>query len=52
VFGCKLAEGGTLVSVGHATSEGEHFPFGAFFGDQGPPRPLDRHFLPARLHIG
>ncbi|MER6174999.1 zinc-binding dehydrogenase [Streptosporangium sp. NPDC001681] len=31
----KLAEGGTLVSVGHATSEGEHFPFGALFGDQG-----------------
>ncbi|WP_424531095.1 zinc-binding dehydrogenase [Sphaerisporangium viridialbum] len=31
----RLAEGGTLVSVGHATSEGEHFPFGTLFGDQG-----------------
>ncbi|MCC3774229.1 zinc-binding dehydrogenase [Streptomyces sp. UNOB3_S3] len=31
----KLAERGTLVSVGHATGESEHFPVGAFFGDQG-----------------
>ncbi|MFD9452567.1 zinc-binding dehydrogenase [Streptomyces sp. NPDC059985] len=30
-----LAERGTLVAVGHATDESEHFPFGAFFGDQG-----------------
>jgi NADPH:quinone reductase-like Zn-dependent oxidoreductase len=31
----KLAEGGTLVSVGHVTGEGETFPFGMLFGDQG-----------------
>ncbi len=31
----RLAEGGTLVSVGHATGEGEGFPFGAFFGHEG-----------------
>ncbi|MEU1310534.1 zinc-binding dehydrogenase [Streptomyces cinnamoneus] len=31
----KLGEGGTLVAVGHASGEGEGFPFGAFFGDQG-----------------
>jgi NADPH:quinone reductase len=31
----RLAAGGTLVSVGHATDEGEHFPFGAFFGNEG-----------------
>ncbi|TWF79351.1 NADPH:quinone reductase-like Zn-dependent oxidoreductase [Pseudonocardia hierapolitana] len=31
----RLAAGGTLVSVGHATAEGEHFPFGAFFGNEG-----------------
>lgn len=31
----RLAEGGTLVSVGHGTGEAETFPFGAFFGDQG-----------------
>ncbi|GAA4236064.1 NADPH:quinone reductase-like Zn-dependent oxidoreductase [Streptosporangium album] len=31
----KLSEGGTLVSVGHMTGEGEHFPFGMLFGDQG-----------------
>ncbi|GAB2578218.1 zinc-binding dehydrogenase [Streptomyces capparidis] len=30
-----LAEGGTLVAVGHSTDEGENFPFGAFFGDEG-----------------
>ncbi|MFF2325307.1 MULTISPECIES: zinc-binding dehydrogenase [unclassified Streptomyces] len=31
-----LAERGTLVSVGHAaTGEGENFPYGTFFGDQG-----------------
>ncbi|MCT2589423.1 zinc-binding dehydrogenase [Streptomyces sp. N2-109] len=30
-----LAEHGTLVSVGHATDEREHFPARAFFGDQG-----------------
>ena len=30
----RLAEGGTLVAIGHATDQGEHFPFGAFFGDQ------------------
>jgi NADPH:quinone reductase-like Zn-dependent oxidoreductase len=31
----RLAAGGTLVSVGHATDEGEHFPFGALFGNEG-----------------
>ncbi|MFI5979267.1 zinc-binding dehydrogenase [Streptomyces sp. NPDC051555] len=31
----RLAERGTLVSVGHATDTGEAFPYGAFFGDQG-----------------
>ncbi|MFJ2738778.1 zinc-binding dehydrogenase [Streptomyces sp. NPDC087440] len=31
----KLAEGGTLVAVGHSAEQGEHFPFGALFGDQG-----------------
>ncbi len=31
----RLAAGGTLVSVGHATDEGEHFPFGALFGNDG-----------------
>ncbi|OPG09131.1 zinc-binding dehydrogenase [Microbispora sp. GKU 823] len=30
----RLAEGGTLVAVGHVTGEPETFPFGAFFGDQ------------------
>ncbi|QFZ19999.1 zinc-binding dehydrogenase [Saccharothrix syringae] len=29
----RLAGGGTLVAIGHATDQGEHFPFGAFFGD-------------------
>jgi len=31
----RLAAGGTLVSVGHATDDGEHFPFGALFGNDG-----------------
>ncbi|KAB2344402.1 zinc-binding dehydrogenase [Actinomadura rudentiformis] len=31
----RLAEGGTLVAVGHSTGEGETFPFGALFADQG-----------------
>jgi NADPH:quinone reductase-like Zn-dependent oxidoreductase len=31
----RLAAGGTLVSVGHATDEGEQFPFGTFFGNEG-----------------
>jgi NADPH:quinone reductase len=31
----RLAAGGTLVSVGHATDQGEHFPFGTFFGNEG-----------------
>ncbi|WP_327112703.1 zinc-binding dehydrogenase [Nocardia sp. NBC_01730] len=31
----RLAEGGTLVAVGHASGDGENFPYGAFFGDQG-----------------
>jgi NADPH:quinone reductase-like Zn-dependent oxidoreductase len=31
----RLAAGGTLVAVGHATDQGEHFPFGTFFGNGG-----------------
>jgi NADPH:quinone reductase-like Zn-dependent oxidoreductase len=31
----KLAPGGTLVSVGHATDEPEVFPFGGFLGNDG-----------------
>jgi NADPH:quinone reductase-like Zn-dependent oxidoreductase len=31
----RLAAGGTLVAVGHSTDEGEHFPFGALFGNEG-----------------
>lgn len=31
----RLTEGGTLVAIGHATDQGENFPFGAFFGDGG-----------------
>ncbi|MEU9081313.1 zinc-binding dehydrogenase [Streptomyces sp. NPDC048357] len=30
-----LAQGGTLVAVGHSAHQGEAFPFGALFGDQG-----------------
>jgi NADPH:quinone reductase-like Zn-dependent oxidoreductase len=30
-----LAEGGTLVAVGHSAHEGETFPYGALFGDSG-----------------
>lgn len=30
-----LAERGTLVAVGHAAGQSEHFPFGALFGDYG-----------------
>ncbi len=30
-----LAQGGTLVAVGHSAHQGENFPFGALFGDQG-----------------
>ncbi|MFJ8077110.1 zinc-binding dehydrogenase [Streptomyces sp. NPDC096176] len=30
-----LAQGGTLVAVGHAAHQDETFPFGALFGDQG-----------------
>ncbi|MER6347718.1 zinc-binding dehydrogenase [Streptomyces sp. NPDC001595] len=30
-----LAEGGTLVAVGHSAHEGESFPYGALFGDAG-----------------
>ncbi|MGA5143225.1 zinc-binding dehydrogenase [Streptomyces azureus] len=30
-----LAEGGTLVAVGHAAHQGETFPYGALFGDGG-----------------
>ncbi|XVQ87952.1 hypothetical protein ACQP2K_11180 [Microbispora siamensis] len=39
----RLAEGGTLVAVGHVTGEPETFPFGALFGDKG-------HVLGRRLH--
>ncbi|HEX2313152.1 MAG TPA: zinc-binding dehydrogenase [Thermomonospora sp.] len=31
----RLAGGGTLVAVGHSSGDGETFPFGALFGDQG-----------------
>ncbi|WP_458689106.1 zinc-binding dehydrogenase [Nocardia tengchongensis] len=31
----RLAEGGTLVAVGHSAEQAETFGFGAFFGDQG-----------------
>lgn len=31
----RLAEGGTVVAVGHSAGTDETFPFGAFFGDQG-----------------
>ncbi|MEU2562321.1 zinc-binding dehydrogenase [Streptomyces longispororuber] len=31
----KLAEGGTLVAVGHSAHEDETFPYGALYGDQG-----------------
>jgi NADPH:quinone reductase-like Zn-dependent oxidoreductase len=31
----RLKEDGTLVAIGHATDQGEQFPFGAFFGDGG-----------------
>ncbi|MEV4129623.1 zinc-binding dehydrogenase [Nocardia sp. NPDC049707] len=31
----QLSQGGTLVAVGHAAGEGETFPFGTLFGDQG-----------------
>ncbi|MFD7731053.1 zinc-binding dehydrogenase [Kitasatospora phosalacinea] len=48
-----LAEGGTLVSVGHATRGGEDFPFGAFFGDQGRhDRTIATFFLPACPDLG
>jgi NADPH:quinone reductase len=30
-----LAQGGTLVAVGHSAHQGESFPFGALFGDHG-----------------
>ncbi|MBF6510996.1 zinc-binding dehydrogenase [Nocardia farcinica] len=31
----RLAEGGTLVAIGHSAGEAEHFPYGAMFGDFG-----------------
>lgn len=31
----RLAEGGTLVALGHSSGVGESFPFGAFFGNEG-----------------
>ncbi|TQM37910.1 zinc-binding dehydrogenase [Pseudonocardia cypriaca] len=31
----RLAAGGTLVALGHSTGEGELFPFGALFGNEG-----------------
>ncbi|CAM5419499.1 zinc-binding dehydrogenase [Streptomyces abikoensis] len=31
----RLAEGGTLVAVGHSAHEDETFPYGALYGDQG-----------------
>ncbi|MGW1739066.1 zinc-binding dehydrogenase [Nocardia sp. NPDC001965] len=31
----RLAEGGTVVAVGHSAEADETFPYGAFFGDQG-----------------
>ena len=31
----RLAAGSTLVALGHSTGDGEHFPFGALFGNEG-----------------
>ncbi|MFD9409733.1 zinc-binding dehydrogenase [Streptomyces sp. NPDC059989] len=43
-----LAQGGTLVAVGHSAHQGEDFPFGALFGDQGRHnRSIVSFFLPA-----
>ncbi|MFJ1913940.1 zinc-binding dehydrogenase [Streptomyces sp. NPDC088147] len=44
----RLAEGGTLVAVGHSAHEDETFPYGALYGDQGRhDRTLTTFFLPA-----
>ncbi|MEE2037624.1 zinc-binding dehydrogenase [Nocardiopsis sp. CT-R113] len=44
----RLAQHGTLVAVGHASSQGESFPHGALFGDGGRhDRSLVTFFLPA-----
>ncbi|MFE0103679.1 zinc-binding dehydrogenase [Streptomyces sp. NPDC059009] len=49
----RLGERGTLVAVGHATGQGESFPFGALFGDQGRhDRSLTTFFLPACTGLG
>ncbi|MGH4031703.1 zinc-binding dehydrogenase [Actinomycetota bacterium Odt1-20B] len=49
----KVAERGTLVAVGHATGQGESFPFGALFGDQGRhDRSLTTFFLLACTGLG
>ncbi|GGX69113.1 zinc-binding dehydrogenase [Streptomyces hiroshimensis] len=43
-----LSQGGTLVAVGHSAHQGETFPFGALFGDQGRhDRSIVTFFLPA-----
>ncbi|MFI0423088.1 zinc-binding dehydrogenase [Spongiactinospora sp. 9N601] len=31
----RLGDGGTLIAIGHATEEGEHFPFGALINSEG-----------------
>lgn len=49
----RLAEHGTLVAVGHATDQGEVFPYGALFGDQGRhDRTLTTFFLLACRDLG
>ncbi|MEV6098301.1 zinc-binding dehydrogenase [Nocardia sp. NPDC051981] len=49
----RLAEGGTVVAVGHSAGQGETFEFGAFFGDQGRhDRSITTFFLFACTNLG
>ncbi|UGT57474.1 zinc-binding dehydrogenase [Nocardia asteroides] len=49
----RLSEGGTLVAVGHAAEQGEAFPYGALFGDQGRhDRTLTTFFLLSCARLG
>ncbi|WP_147123927.1 zinc-binding dehydrogenase, partial [Nocardia neocaledoniensis] len=49
----RLSEGGTLVAVGHAAEQGETFPYGALFGDQGRhDRTLTTFFLLSCARLG